>query len=65
MSPFPGLPAPIVISSWAHQLRLDSPDDPRLQRYVDTFRVNQKYSPEYGPTCQGLPEKLSGRPIFK
>lgn len=65
MSPFPGLPAPIVISSWAHQLRVDSPDDSRLQRYVDTFRVSKKYSPEYGPTCQGLPEKLSGRPIFK
>ena len=65
MSPFPDLPAPIVISSWAHQLRLDSPADPRLQRYVDTFRVNAKYSPEYGPTCQGQPEALGGRPIFK
>jgi hypothetical protein len=65
MSPFPRLPAPIVISSWAHQLRLDSADDPRLQRYVDTFRANPKYSPEYGPTCEGQPEALSGRPIFK
>jgi hypothetical protein len=65
LSPFPGLPAPIVISSWAHQLRVDSPDDPRLQRYVDTFRVSPKYSPEYGPTCQGLPERLSGRPVFR
>ena len=65
MSPFPGLPAPIVITSWAHQLRLDSPHDPRLQRYVDTFRVSPKYSPEYGPTCLGQPEALSGRPAFK
>ena len=65
MSPFPGLPSPIVISSWAHQLRLDSPDDPRLQRYVDTFRVNPKYSPEYGPTCGGQPELIGGRPVFK
>jgi hypothetical protein len=64
MSPFPGLPAPIVISSWAHQLRLDSPDDPRLQRYVDTFRVSEKYSPEYGPTCKGQPEPIGGRPAF-
>ena len=64
MSPFRGLPAPIVISSWAHQLRLDSPDDPRLQRYVDTFRMNPKYSPEYGPTCEGQPEPISGRPAF-
>lgn len=65
MSPFPGLPAPIVISSWAHQLKVDSPNDPRLQRYVDTFRVSAKYSPEYGPTCQGLPEAQSGRPGFR
>lgn len=64
MSPFPGLPSPIVISSWAHQLRLDSPDDPRLQRYVDTFRMNPKYSPEYGPTCEGQPEAIGGRPAF-
>ena len=64
MSPFPGLPAPIVITSWAHQLRLDSPDDPRLQQYVDTFRVNPKYSPEYGPTCKGQPEPIGGRPVF-
>ncbi len=64
MSPFPGLPAPIVISSWAHQLRLDSPDDPRLQRYVDTFRVSEKYSPEYGPTCKGQPEAIGGKPAF-
>lgn len=64
MSPFPGLPAPVVISSWAHQLRLDSPDDPRLQRYVDTFRVSEKYSPEYGPTCKGQPAAIGGKPAF-
>ena len=49
----------------ADPLRVDSPDDPRLQRYVDTFRVSSKYSPEYGPTCLGQPEPLSGRPVFK
>jgi hypothetical protein len=65
MSPFPGLPAPIVISSWAHQLRVDSPQDPRLQRYVDTFRVNSRYSPEYGPTCEKQPEAIGGRPAFR
>lgn len=65
LSPFPGQREPVVISSWAHQLRVDSPHDPRLQRYVDTFRVSPKYSPEYGPTCLGQPEALSGRPVFK
>jgi hypothetical protein len=65
MSPFPGLASPIVISSWAHQLRVESPGDPRLQRYVDTFRVNAKYSPEYGPTCEHQPEAIGGRPAFE
>jgi len=65
MSPFPGLPAPIVLSSWAHQLRVESPDDPRMQRFVDTFRMNPKYSPEYGPTCEKQPEAIGGRPAFR
>ena len=30
LTPFPGLPAPIVASSWGFQLRLSSPSDPRL-----------------------------------
>jgi hypothetical protein len=64
MSPYPGLPARIVISSWAHQLRVSSPRDPRLQRFVDTFRQNPKYSPEYGVTCSGEPEAIGGRPAF-
>jgi hypothetical protein len=64
LSPYPGLPAPIVISSWAHQLRVSSPRDPRLQRFVDTFRQNPKYSPEYGVTCSGEPEAIGGRPAF-
>ena len=65
LSPYPGLPAPIVISAWAHQLRVDSPRDPRLQRFVDTFRQNPKYSPEYGVTCDHIPEAIGGRPAFR
>ena len=64
LSPFPGLPAPIVISSWAHQLRVRSPGDPRLGQFVETFRVSPKYSPEYGPTCQNQPPALGGVPEF-
>jgi len=53
LTPYPGLPAPIVISSWGFQLRLTSPTDPRLQQFVSTFRASQKYSPEYGGACTG------------
>jgi hypothetical protein len=64
MSPWPGsdLPAPIVLSSWGHQLRVDSPSDPRLQQFVDLFRHSSRYSPEYGEAVDGVPVRTGGRP---
>jgi hypothetical protein len=53
LSPYPGLASPIVISSWGFQLRVSSPSDPRLQRFVDAFRANSHYTPEYGGPCTG------------
>jgi hypothetical protein len=56
------LPAPIVISAWGHQLRLSSPDDPRLQKFVDTFRHSKTYTPEYGEAVDGVPVETGGVP---
>ena len=53
VTPYPGLPASVVASSWGFQLRLSSPSDPRLQQFVDKFRYSQSYSPEYGGACTG------------
>ena len=53
LTPYPGLPSPIVATSWGFQLRLTSPGDPRLQQFVDKFRVSQQYTPEYGAPCTG------------
>lgn len=53
LTPYPGLPAPIVASSWGYQLRVSSPTDPRLQQFVNKFRVSQQYTPEYGAECAG------------
>jgi hypothetical protein len=53
LTPYPGLPAPVVVSSWGFQLRLSSPADTRLQRFVNEFRASPKYSPEYGGECAG------------
>jgi hypothetical protein len=53
LTPYPGLPAPIVVSSWGYQLRLTSPTDPRLQQFVDKFRSSQQYTPEFGSPCTG------------
>ncbi len=56
------LPSPIVISAWGHQLRLRTPDDPRLQKFVDTFRHSRIYSPEYGESVDGVPAQVGGVP---
>lgn len=48
LTPYPGLPSPVVVSWWGFQLRLTSPSDPRLQELVSKFRASQTYTPEYG-----------------
>jgi hypothetical protein len=53
LTPYPGLPSPIVATSWGFQLRLISPSDPRLQQFIDKFRASQQYTPEYGGECAG------------
>ncbi len=53
LTPYPGLPAPVVASSWGFQLRLTSPTDPRLQEFVSKFRASKTYTPEYGGECTG------------
>jgi hypothetical protein len=53
VTPYPGLPSPIVASSWGFQLRLTSATDPRLQRFVNLLRVSPKFTPEYGGPCTG------------
>jgi hypothetical protein len=53
LTPYPGLPSPVVVSSWGFQLRLTSPTDPRLQEFVSKFRASQQSTPEYGGACTG------------
>lgn len=56
------MPAPIVISSWGYQLQVSTPDDPRLQEFVDTFRDSKTYTPEFGSPVDGVPVLTGGRP---
>ena len=53
LTPYPGLPSPIIISSWGFQLKVSSPADPRLQQFVNKFRASPTYTPEYGSACTG------------
>jgi hypothetical protein len=52
LSPYPGLPAPVVASAWGKQLRLTGADDPRLEAFVRTYRQGPQ-TPEPGAACTG------------
>jgi Protein of unknown function (DUF3105) len=52
LSPYPGLPAPVVVSAWATQLRLTGADDPRLPLFVTTY-LRGAQAPEANETCSG------------
>jgi hypothetical protein len=52
LSPYVGLPSPIVLSAWNAQLSVDSPDDPRLARFFEEYWRSQNV-PEPGALCTG------------
>lgn len=52
VSPYPGLPAPVVASAWGVQLQLESADDPRLEQFVRVYRLGPQ-TPERGARCDG------------
>jgi len=58
------LPSPIVVSSWGYQLKVDSPTDKRIQQFIDKFRHNKTYTPEYGAAVDGIPVETGGQPLM-
>ncbi len=53
VSPFENLQAPVVASSWNHQIELDGADDERLDQFIRSFRNNRETTPEFGAVCTG------------
>ncbi|CAM3598457.1 DUF3105 domain-containing protein [Nocardioides zeicaulis] len=52
MSPREYLPAPVVVTVWGAQLRLDGADDPRLALFITEYGDGHT-APEIGVSCQG------------
>ena len=52
LSPYPGLPSPIVASAWGYQLKVETADDPGLQQFFQRYEQNP-LGPEPGATCAG------------
>lgn len=52
LSPYPGQDSPISLQAWAHQLKVDSAGDERVQQFITALRQNRWVYPETGATCQ-------------
>ncbi len=52
LSPYPNLPAPVVVSAWGKQLKLTGASDPRLERFVKKYKQGPQ-TPELGSPCTG------------
>ena len=52
VSPYPGLPSPVVASAWGVQLKLETATDPQLEQIVRAFRLGNQ-APERGGECTG------------
>ncbi|MGL5858386.1 MAG: DUF3105 domain-containing protein [Angustibacter sp.] len=52
LSPYEGLPSPVVASAWGLQLKLENASDPRLERFLVKY-VQGPQTPEPGSACTG------------
>lgn len=52
MSPYVGLPTPVVVTVWGVQLRLDGADDPRLALFLEEYGDGAS-APEAAASCMG------------
>lgn len=61
LSPFEGLPSPVVLSGWNTQLQVDDVDDERIAAFIEEYWQSQNV-PEPGALCTGAidaPGKVS------
>ncbi len=52
VSPYPGLPAPVVVTAWGVQLQVEKASDSRLQQFLRKYTVGPT-TPEPGAPCTG------------
>ncbi|MHB1171986.1 MAG: DUF3105 domain-containing protein [Lacisediminihabitans sp.] len=52
LSPYKGLPAPVVVSAWGAQLKVSSATDPRIAEFIAKYRQSPS-APEPGAACSG------------
>lgn len=52
LSPYPGLPAPVVASAWGVQLKVQSASDSRIAEFIQKYEQGPQ-TPEPGAPCSG------------
>lgn len=52
VSPYAGLPSPVVVSTWGLQLKVASANDPRIVTFVQTYAGGNQ-GKEQGAPCKG------------
>lgn len=52
VSPYEGLPTPVVASAWGAQLQLPNASDPRLAQFISQYQRGP-YAPEPNASCAG------------
>lgn len=52
VSPYSGIPSPVVASAWGVQLEVSGVDDPRIKDFIAKYR-SAKSAPEPGAPCTG------------
>jgi hypothetical protein len=52
LSPYVGLPTPVVASAWGYQVQVDDAADPRLARFLTVYEQGPQ-TPEPGAVCVG------------
>ncbi|MBC9731917.1 DUF3105 domain-containing protein [Nocardioides marmotae] len=60
LSPYPDLPAPVVVTVWGRQLRLVGADDPRLGLFVETFGGGETAPEPFASCAGGVPDPQGG-----
>ena len=58
VSPFEGLPTPVVASAWGKQLQVESADDPALAQFVRYFDDGPQTPEKNTPCAQGTDETI-------
>ena len=55
LSPYPGLGVPVTLQAWGRQLAVYDVEDPRIDRFISTYRLHVSLAPEPGASCAAVP----------